>query len=75
MKLVGTLALVSLTLLAAARALRAHGLRTAKGTLDKRAEVERWEGEGGGLPTGGQIQQPSKTSDEPLDAVLGDVLG
>jgi hypothetical protein len=53
MKTLPTLALAAITLAAYDRVRRIHAHRTTARPSAKPAEVERWEGEGGGLPTGG----------------------
>jgi hypothetical protein len=49
----GTLALLGIGLLAVARVQNVHKGRVQAKPAAKPVEVERWEGEGGGLPTGG----------------------
>jgi hypothetical protein len=53
MKLIETLALLTIAVVAGSRVQRVHRLRTQARPNAKPTEVERWEGEGGGLPTGG----------------------
>ena len=53
MKLLPTLALLSLAYAAFSRVQHVHTHRTSAKPATKPVEVERWEGEGGGLPTGG----------------------
>ena len=53
MKLIDTLALLTISIVAASRVRRVHVLHTHARPKAKPTEVERWEGEGGGLPTGG----------------------
>jgi hypothetical protein len=53
MKTLTTLALVSIMLAAAARVRQVHTHRFAAKPRAKPLDVERWEGEGGGLPNGG----------------------
>jgi hypothetical protein len=53
MKLLPTLALASIALAAYSRVRNVHHHRTTAKPAAKPVEVERWEGEGGGLPTGG----------------------
>ena len=53
MKTLTTLALLGIVLAAAARVREVHSQRTGARPRAKPLEVERWEGEGGGLPTGG----------------------
>jgi len=53
MKLLPTLALLSLAYAAFSRVQHVHTHRTSAKPAAKPVEVERWEGEGGGLPTGG----------------------
>jgi hypothetical protein len=53
MKMLPTLALVSIALASFSRVRNVHAHRTGARPSAKPVEVERWEGEGGGLPTGG----------------------
>jgi hypothetical protein len=53
MKLLDTLALLTIALVAASRVRRVHATRTDGRPAAKPRDVERWEGEGGGLPSGG----------------------
>ena len=53
MKLLSTLALASIAYIAYSRVQHVHTHRTTAKPSAKPTEVERWEGEGGGLPTGG----------------------
>jgi hypothetical protein len=53
MKTLTTLALLGIVLAAAARVREVHSLRTSARPRAKAPDVERWEGEGGGLPNGG----------------------
>ena len=53
MKLLPTVALLSLAYAAFSRVQHVHTHRTSAKPAAKPVEVERWEGEGGGLPTGG----------------------
>jgi hypothetical protein len=53
MKTLTTLALLGIVLAAAARVREVHTHRTTAKPRTKPVDVERWEGEGGGLPNGG----------------------
>ena len=53
MKLLTTVALLTIAVIAAGRVRRVHAHRTGARPSAKPPEVEVWEGEGGGLPTGG----------------------
>ena len=53
MRLLTSLALISLALAAMTRVNRVHATRTHARPKAKSPEVQTWEGEGGGLPTGG----------------------
>ena len=53
MKTLTTLALLGIVLAAAARVREVHSQRTSARPRAKPVDVERWEGEGGGLPNGG----------------------
>jgi hypothetical protein len=53
MKTLTTLALLGIVLAAASRVRDVHSHRTSARPRAKPLDVERWEGEGGGLPTGG----------------------
>jgi hypothetical protein len=53
MKLLTSLALVTLAYAAFARVGKVHATRTPARPAAKPPEVQTWEGEGGGLPTGG----------------------
>ena len=53
MKMLPTLALVSIALASFSRVRNVHAHRTGARPRAKPLDVERWEGEGGGLPTGG----------------------
>ncbi|HEX4511338.1 MAG TPA: hypothetical protein VH328_14705 [Burkholderiaceae bacterium] len=53
MKLLDTLALLTIGYVVATQVERVHAHRTHGRPAAKPVEVERWEDEGGGLPTGG----------------------
>ena len=53
MKLLSTLALAAIGYIAYSRVQHVHAHRTTAKPSAKPVEVERWEGEGGGLPSGG----------------------
>lgn len=68
MKLLDTLALLTVALYAASRVRRVRALRAGARPAAKPTDVERWEGEGGGLPTGGpgpgvQVETPQADPD------------
>jgi hypothetical protein len=53
MRLINSLALLTLGYLAFARVNKVHAARFAARPAAKPHDVQTWEGEGGGLPTGG----------------------
>jgi len=68
MKALDTLALLTLALVAATRVQRVYALRAHARPAAKPTDVERWEGEGGGLPSGGpgpgvQVDTPQRDPD------------
>ncbi len=53
MKLLNSLALLAIGYLALTKVNKVHAARFAARPAAKSEEVQTWEGEGGGLPTGG----------------------
>ena len=53
MRLINSLALLTIGYLALTRVSKVHSARFAARPAAKPEEVQTWEGEGGGLPTGG----------------------
>lgn len=72
MKLLTSLALIGIGYLALSRISDVHRGRSGNRPAAKPVEVERWEGEGGGLPTGGPGAgvkvQPAQVEDPDLSA-------